>query len=1018
MRGHGGTGRHAALRMLWSNPWGFKSPWPHQNTCKKPLAGKSILLLQFYPRMKGFRVFLTCIVAMSGFSHVYADDADVVRGAIRRGTNTTVQSTRPQTTTTHISGGRTTTQPGARVQTTRATTTITSRDTTHVTNRATTTTPAVLPRGAITQSNLTRAASRSTKPRATIQSRATTQRLTSPLPTATRVRAATTATTNRSDIISHDYKTCRDIYYECMDEFCANKDSQLKRCACSSRTHEFDRTKQSLDAADEKLLDFNQRLLSVNMDREDVAALNVATAGENAYYESKDTSASKRALDEIAKKLNTKFDTGNFNTSLSALSWSLNADAAFDSVDSLSGASTTAKSGVALYNAALPVCHEMAAEVCSDTDLDIAESGYQMIIEQDCNTVKKTYQVAADTAREKIREGSALLDMSRLDIYQTRNSDDILTCKRKMLDMLTDTSVCGPQLGKCLDMTGQYIDPTTGAAILSDKLVNLGGLITRPTNDATWSGMSGNEKFVSYLRSKEKFLSPATENCQDISDYVWDAFIEDALAQIKLAQEAKLEQMRQGCTTLTTQCLSDANDSIADFDARALSIFGVAADKTVNAMCADIKNACTTLMQYTPDNTSNTNEWIAGIDEITTDTTYDKIVSTCTQVGRNCIVQACKSITGNFGLCYDPLTSVNRTAILDRTSCWDDVYTCVRSAGQDAIDKIFAQKLTTGKTNFYDEMYGEPPTGTNPNCIDAGNENKCVLDVCANECGNGNDATSFACRACRITERLWGNCEYTPNTTLTSNQHNMIRMPRNGYSDTLLAWFGKNTDSMTDNNTFKPDSCIGTLCQIGFTPCLTAQNALSCQIQSGDDTYTPNNPEGCEGNECFIVANELQNKCAPPKWDTGGNCCMSTLVASINIDENVHFNNHPEGTAAVPKVCLPGNNYTVVATFINDTDQTTLVICPGTTTEDTEEEISCSQAFIVITYRAPNVITYNRYTGTQQDTKMLYYIPSGDNYNAPWCSNTSDNNKSTACATPGDTGVQHYKIDYTVSCGQ
>ncbi len=30
-RGHGVTGRHAALRMLWRKPWGFDSPWPHHN---------------------------------------------------------------------------------------------------------------------------------------------------------------------------------------------------------------------------------------------------------------------------------------------------------------------------------------------------------------------------------------------------------------------------------------------------------------------------------------------------------------------------------------------------------------------------------------------------------------------------------------------------------------------------------------------------------------------------------------------------------------------------------------------------------------------------------------------------------------------------------------------------------------------------------------------------------------------------------------------------------------------------
>ena len=174
-----------------------------------------------------------------------------------------------------------------------------------------------------------------------------------------------------------------------MDEFCANKDAQLKRCACSARISEFDGLREQLTAIDDKMLDFSQRLLTVGMDAEDTVAMSVATEGELAFQQA-DKSASKKLLDEIAKKLNTSFDSNTFDTGSNALSWSLNIDSAFDSVDSLMGASTTSKTGAALYSAALPICREMAAEVCSDEELSIAASGYQMSIEQDCNTVAKS----------------------------------------------------------------------------------------------------------------------------------------------------------------------------------------------------------------------------------------------------------------------------------------------------------------------------------------------------------------------------------------------------------------------------------------------------------------------------------------------------------------------------------------------------------------------------------------------------------------------------------------------------
>lgn len=702
-------------------------------------------------------------------------------------------------------------------------------------------------------------------------------------------RISRSAETAAEEVLSRDYDKCREVYNSCMDEFCANKDSQLKRCACSARVNEFDNVKAQLAEAEDKMLDFNQRLLTVNMDKEDAEALFEATEGELAFNQ-EDTSESKKMLDEIAEKLNTTFDDSNFNQNLSPISLSLNADAAFDSVDSMFGSSTVAKSGTDLYAAALPICREMALEVCSQEDLDIAESGYQMLIEQDCNTVAKSYETQKDKAVEKIREGSALLDMSRLDIYQKRNSDDILTCKKKMLDMLTESSVCGDNLEKCLDISGKYIDPSSGEAILTTQLADLGTLITRPSDNQKWTKVPGNEKFVSYLDSKKKYLEPAMENCQDVSDYVWDLFIEDALAQIKLAQESKLEEVRQSCTTLTTQCLSDTAKSIEDFDARALSIFGVEADKTVREMCAEVTNACTALL----DTMGDGEEWGDGMTEIATDKTYETILSTCREVGRACIIQSCKSVSGNFGLCENIQTSVNRKSIINRTACWDEVVKCVNSAGEDSIEKIITQKESILDKNkaFYTQLYGKDFDITNQsnystanNCLTTKDGN-CVFDICENECGLNVEEGKYTsldspnCRACRLAERVWGNCESHPTTNLSSTDvHNKIKMPTNG-DDTLLSWFAKNTN--TQNAT---DSCRDTSCGPGYQPFWDEEKktttCISQSLLTDDGFMCPDNAprimvdrETQMTNCCSLNSSNDENNIIG-SLDVLGDCCLS-----------------------------------------------------------------------------------------------------------------------------------------------
>ena len=778
-------------------------------------------------------------------------------------------------------------------------------------------------------------------------------------------RSATT--TAAEEVLSSNYEKCREVYNSCMDEFCANKDSQLKRCACSSRINEFDGLKAQLTEVEDKLLDFNQRLLTVNMEKEDAEALYQATEGELAFN-TEDESESKKMLDEIAEKLNTTFADSTQSQNLSPISLSLNVDAAFDSVDSLMGASTTTKSGTELYSAALPVCREMALEVCSQDELDIAESGYQMLIEQDCNTVAKTYETQQDQARAKIYEGSALLDMSRLSIYQQRNSDDILTCKKKMLDMLTDSSVCGESLGKCLDISGKYIDPSTGEAILTTNLAELASLIVRPDANQTWTNAPGNEKFVTYLNSKKKFLEPAMENCQDIADNVWDAFIEDALAQIKLAQESKLEEVRQGCTTLTTQCLTDAAKSIEDFDARALSIFGVQADKTVKEMCAQVQTACTALLNTT----DGGDIWEEGMTEIATDKTYETILSTCREVGRSCIIQSCKSISGNFGLCENIQNSVNRKSIINRRACWDEVVQCVADAGVESIDKIMEKLQSTGVVDdtyaFYKTLYGanvQVSSAVDVNsCISAGNDNRCVYDICAQECTN---AQTTECKTCRLSERVWGNCEVDPTTDLPEEtSHNRIRTPLSGTNDTLLSWFATNTN--TDDAL---DSCRDTSCSLGYqayydeatgtTMCISKVNISDdgevCPVQTFWRV-----PITSSLNNCCKSAN---NQTAGLR-DAFGNCCRlnKTLEQINNLNwgtTQAYCGTQPASSigsvisadqiSATPKgLCLPEET-----TFVAAISSTKFLLCAGsvsyeneTTTFPSGETVVCDGYFVVV----------------------------------------------------------------------
>lgn len=914
--------------------------------------------------MKGIRLLFAVCIASLSLGTAMSDVVQTPTRPTSRRINSTVN--RP-TSAPRATPRQNTTQSRTRNATLQNTRAVSSRTTRNTNLPTVNSAPAIKSRATANTRNTT--VSRATTPRTSVPS-----------------RAATPQKPTYEDIISRNPQKCRDVFYSCMDEFCANKDAQLKRCACSTRINEFRGIQKNLTQVEDKLLDFSQRLLTINMDKEDAAAMNVATEGEIAFNQA-DKSKSKKMLDEIAKKLNTSFEDNNFTQGLNALSLSLDTESVFDPIDPNAGASTTTKSGTALYSAALPICREMALEVCTPDELSIAEGGYQMMIEQDCNTVKKSYQAQSDQARNKVFESGALLDMSRLDIHQKRNSDDILTCKNKMLNMLTDSTVCGANMEKCLDTSGQYIDPSTGTAILTPNLANLKLLIDRPSGNQTWTSIPKNSRYIAFLNTKKKFLEPAMENCQNISDYVWETFMEDALAQIKLAQDKKLELVRQSCTTLTAQCLDESLGSLTEFDPRALSIFGIQADKTSKAMCADVKNACTALFENT--NTANGNSWEEGITEISTEKSYETILSTCREVGRNCIIQACTSITGNFGLCEDIDKSINRKSIINRTACWSDVLNCVASAGEKTINQIMTQQNRNENGDIYSKLYGGQFQRTNnidTATADITTENntnsntiKPIYDICLkdNTCEN---EKSFDCQTCRLAEEIWGNCEYAPDKLLDENttSNRIYTMTANSNNETLLSWFAHNTGTA-----YAHDSCRNTLCRAGYTD--INGSCVDSSLITSDGKYCPGEPIIISDSEGIKITN-----CCPSTQIVNGKCCNGgTTIPTSDNSKNIQnlyvfkYNNDylcsAKTNAEFPKVTN--------TTQINLGGTVFNLICSGnilTPTPDTNsdpaypngEEIKCDGRYILASTAGHVVDPHTVIDNTTTPYVRTYYYPA------------------------------------------
>lgn len=952
--------------------------------------------------MKRITLFLTVCLGLSAFQTAFAVDSETVRAANKRGMTNTISSN-ATTSRTNTTNTKQKTESN-RAENVRSVVNKNARNTTSVQSRTNAKNqPAVKQRSA--QKNVV---TRASMPKRNVsQSRTATRQVASSKNILTRagtntqknIRTARAAALDDSKIDaikSKDYSRCKNVYQECMDEFCANKDTTLRRCACSARVHEFDGIKKQLGNVEEKMLGFNQRLLTVGMDKEDALSINIATEGETAYSQT-DKSESEKLLQKITKTLNSSGDS-KITNNLSAISLDLDMDSAWDSVDSLAGISTTAKSGTDLYNAAQPICIEMAKEICSTEELEIAENSYKLSIQNDCNTVSKAYTAKYNTAIDKIHESSALLDMARLNAYQQRNSDDILTCKRKMLNQLSDASVCGEQLYKCLDITGQYIDPSTGDAFLSDDLMNITNLLTPPTNDTKWSRLSANKAFVNFLNSKKMFLETATDQCQDLADDVWDDFLEDALAQIKLAQNAKLESIRRSCVALITECKSNAYKSLEDFDVRALSTFAVSADTTANTMCSDIQGACMTLV--------DSDDWETGLAGLSSDISKEKIWENCMAVGQTCMIQKCNSVAGNFALCNKKNHSM-RLSILSGSVCKQDVKDCVAQAQNNTVTA--------------DDIWGKC-TGTDTDGVkllpDKGNDTLLAWfhaqtnnASCVVGCEDGYEHST-----CQITsEDTVGPCvpsvHVSPNSSNDNNTAFLLYL--------TLILIGEHTTYNVPNTCPIEDTIAMPQVLDSDSATDTIQTLAYC-------------PKGCKQKDSY------------------GNCCLQTIVQSSDNKSICVPSNSHKATLVQTVECTDTDTY-YCADYIADHPKTISLYCVtnestgnGLTGVNTSSPyISCNGLWLLVdsngNYFAPASYTQSgsttTYTPIYGDTDnsvimgMGIYYKYGhtnwENYsqrieynNNKWVlknySGTSDWPQNKPSGPAGYYENQHFYIDYII----
>ncbi|MCM1294905.1 MAG: hypothetical protein NC311_05130 [Muribaculaceae bacterium] len=428
-----------------------------------------------------------------------------------------------------------------------------------------------------------------------VAARATTSR-----PPVTTARAATdtSATAMSQTRTGADYERCKTAYFTCMDQFCQLKNDNYRRCSCNDRVYDLDDAFDTLQQAGEKLTTFTENLDVVGMTAAQATSMKRASEGESTL--TSDSSASKALLQAIMNSIRgDDASVGGKYSDLNSINISFDTANAFGTADA--GQIIGTYNGKNLYSAVYPQCRQAVRGDCNDASLQRAITAYLMAIEQDCNTVQTAIETKQKQMKSAVREGSAMLDLARVENRKNHNSSDFTTCLNNVEAAVLSEEVCGANYHKCLD-NGEFIDISTGKPITGvEKFYELERLLTFSDNvDAAnqqLSKMVNNRQFVQNFEKRvKKFAEPALDKCVELADDVWAEYLDRALLAIYYAQKSKVAEIKQGCFDFISSCYTNVDNGLTQA-MQALtdgSDIVIQPDKIVlnSEMCRNYVNSC------------------------------------------------------------------------------------------------------------------------------------------------------------------------------------------------------------------------------------------------------------------------------------------------------------------------------------------------------------------------------------------------------------------------------------------
>ena len=344
---------------------------------------------------------------------------------------------------------------------------------------------------------------------------------------------------------------CYDAYYGCMDQFCITENSNGGSCGCSNKNEKFEA----------QLLELTKKMADIDAKKdEEVERINLGAKADIVFGDG------KREYDADGKVVYDRAKEKNKRDAALQLWNKTSTDEDDEDEDVLT------EKGAALFTAADQLCREQIEEDC-DKDFKFLKQVYSRQIESDCKAFENVLAEKQKEADTKLADAESAIRNALKDSFESANKYNQGECMVELKKCMQGPDACGADWDGCVSITAaENIAKDSELGSLKDIDITGTGLYSSKSKTIGKVGgtFSASAMFkispivLRILEAKRPICERVLDQCMAVRDIVWEAFLNEAAPDLKIAEGKSESKQRQSCLKTIPDCIHKAcKDDIA-----------------------------------------------------------------------------------------------------------------------------------------------------------------------------------------------------------------------------------------------------------------------------------------------------------------------------------------------------------------------------------------------------------------------------------------------------------------------